>query len=491
MRKSIFLKYFTIVAAITSVCMILFSSILVINSRDQWIKQKNELLTRNIKTVSAVLSSPNNSIRYEQVQIIISILSESSDTTIFVFNPSGYCKTSTLSPIAPKFNAKLTDEMIENVGKANVSQVGTLDGLLSQRCYIVGTKVANENITQGYVFAAVPMSENEEYIFGVLGTIVWIALVVILISFVVTYIASLQMSKPLRRMAAVVKKIENSDFSSRVPVTTIDEIGLLAESLNKMIVSLSVSEASHREFISSVSHEFKTPLQTISGFIDGMLDGTIPADKQEKYLNIVSDETKRLSRLVNSLLQVSRLENEQTKPLVKETFNITEMIISVFLSFEQKIDEKSIEIIGLDTLAPTDVYAAKDLIYQVIYNLCENAIKFTQNGGKVSVTLEPNGQFVVFKIRNSGDGLTSEEMVKIFDRFYKTDRSRSEDKTGMGFGLHIVKTILSLHQGKIEVSSVQGEYTQFDAYLPDNEILAQIVPKKDKKEKKSKKQSKL
>ncbi len=483
MRKSIFLKYFTIVAAITSICVILFSSILVINSRDQWIKEKNALLTRNTKTVKSILSSPNNSIRHEQMQMVVSILSESSDSTILVFNQGGYCKVATDSALSPEFNASLSKELIESVNDSDFSQIGTLDGLLSERCYVVGTRAAFGNITQGYVFAAVPMSENEAYIASTLGSIFWSALVVILISFVVTYIASLQMSKPLRRMAKVVKKIENSDFSSRIPVTTSDEIGLLAEALNKMIVSLSILEESHRDFISSISHEFKTPLQTISGFIDGMLDGTIKQDERKKYLMIVSDEAKRLSRLVNSMLQISRLENEQTKPLTKTTFNITDMVISVFLSFEHKINEKNIEIIGLDTLGPTSLCASKDLIYQVIYNLCENAIKFTPQAGQISVEIGTKDQFVVFKIRNSGDGLSNEEMVKIFDRFYKTDRSRSKDKIGMGFGLHIVKMILSLHKGKIEVSSVMGEYTQFDVYIPETEILAQIVPTKNKKDK--------
>ena len=240
-----------------------------------------------------------------------------------------------------------------------------------------------------------------------------------------------------------------------------------------------------RDFISSVSHELKTPMTTISGFVDGILDGTIPPEQQGKYLRIVSDETKRLSRLVNSMLQLSRLESGTTK-VNKTTFNLSDMIISVFLSFEQRIEEKHLEISGLDMLKPLSLTADRDLIYQVIYNLTENAIKFTPEGGVITVTSKAEKQKVKFSIRNSGEGLRQQEMAKIFERFYKTDRSRSKDKTGMGFGLYIVKTILSLHNGKIAVSSVLGEYTQFDVTLPDREFVAELDTRDDDKRIKSK-----
>ena len=291
------------------------------------------------------------------------------------------------------------------------------------------------------------------------------------------------MTKPLRDMAQVVKKIESGDFSAKVPVKTRDEIGLLAEAINKMTVSVGALEEMRSSFISSVSHELKTPMQTISGFVDGILDGTIFVDgildgtiekqEQEKYLRIVSDETKRLARLVNSMLQLSRLQSEKMK-LNKTTFNFSDMVISVFLSFERQVEDKRIEIVGLDLLKPISITADRDLIYQVIYNLTENAIKFTPEGGEISVKCECEKQTVKFSIKNSGEGLSKCEMSKIFDRFYKTDRSRSKDKTGMGFGLYIVKTIVSLHGGKISVGSVLNEYTQFEVVLPDKEIVAEI-----------------
>ena len=173
------------------------------------------------------------------------------------------------------------------------------------------------------------------------------------------------------------------------------------------------------------------------------------------------------------MLQLSRLESE-TIQLNKSTFNLSDMIISIFLSFEHKINDKNIEITGLDKLKPISISADRDLIYQVVYNLVENAIKFTPQNGEISVFCNAEKQSVNFSIKNTGEGLQQREMAKIFEKFYKTDRSRSHDKTGMGFGLYIVKMIVGLHGGKITVQSVLGEYTQFDVILPDREVVAEF-----------------
>ena len=468
MRKSIFIRYFTTVAIIVFLSFTFFSGILIMNSQRQWVNDKNKLLSKNAEIAAKLISSDYTGQSYRTIGAISDII----DATIFTVDENGNCGFSA-GEDAPSYGSSVDKSILKKTFKGKYTETGKLSSLLKNKCFVVGVPIEQDGVTQGAVFAVVPMREADLYTLSTLKTVLLCAVVVMIIAFIATYFASAQMTKPVRDMAQVVKKIESGDFSAKVPVKTRDEIGLLAEAINKMTVSVGALEEMRSSFISSVSHELKTPMQTISGFVDGILDGTIEKQEQEKYLRIVSDETKRLARLVNSMLQLSRLQSEKMK-LNKTTFNFSDMVISVFLSFERQVEDKRIEIVGLDLLKPISITADRDLIYQVIYNLTENAIKFTPEGGEISVKCECEKQTVKFSIKNSGEGLSKCEMSKIFDRFYKTDRSRSKDKTGMGFGLYIVKTIVSLHGGKISVGSVLNEYTQFEVVLPDKEIVAEI-----------------
>ncbi len=476
MRKSIFAKYFTMVVAILSVSVIVFSTIVLFSTKKQWIDDKNTLLSKNVSAVSQLLSDPIYSFGQGQESVFstIEIVAEIIDSTIFVVDEQGQCYYSTgVENNAPQNGYIIDTAILTKATRGKYIESGTLKGALKERCFIVGYPVYINGVQNGVVFASAPLKQSDTCFFKVFKILLYAGTIVLFIALIITYLTSAQLTKPLRQMATVVKKIESGDFTAKINVFRKDEIGLLAEAINTMSTSIGALEGMRRSFISSVSHELKTPMTTISGFVDGILDGTIPPEESKKYLRIVSDETKRLSRLVNSMLQLSRLESEKMQ-LNKTTFNLSDMIISVFISFEQKISEKNLKIIGLDLLKPLSVTADRDLIYQVVYNLVENAIKFTPQDGEVSVECGIIKKMVGFTIKNSGEGLSANEMANIFERFYKTDRSRSKDKSGMGFGLHIVKTILNLHNGKITVGSVLGEYTQFDVTLPNEEIVAEI-----------------
>ena len=220
-----------------------------------------------------------------------------------------------------------------------------------------------------------------------------------------------------------------------------------------------------RSFIANVSHELKTPMTTIAGFIDGILDGTIPREQQEKYLNIVSSEVKRLSRLVKSMLDLSRIDSGEMK-IHPTNFDLTATLFTTLFTFEQSIEEKQLEVKGLENAGPQNVYGDQDLLHQVIYNLVENAVKFTNQGGYIKLQISDGIDRTSVVIENSGPGISPEELPMIFDRFYKTDKSRSRDKNGMGLGLYIVRTIIKLHGGDITVSSVMDEYCRFEFYIP-------------------------
>ena len=208
-------------------------------------------------------------------------------------------------------------------------------------------------------------------------------------------------------------------------------------------------------------------MTTISGFIDGIIDGTIPPEKEQYYLGIVSTEVKRLSRLVKTMLDLSRIDSGKMV-LRRARFDISNTIFVALLSFESKIDEKKIEIRGLEDSQPIFVDGDPDMIHQVLYNLLENAVKFTNVNGYIEIHAVEDPERVTVSIRNSGPGISPDDVKMIFDRFYKTDKSRSQDKNGMGLGLYIVKTMVQLHGGEIHVESVENEYTLFEFWIPNH-----------------------
>ena len=218
-----------------------------------------------------------------------------------------------------------------------------------------------------------------------------------------------------------------------------------------------------RGFISNVSHEFKTPMTTIGGFVDGMIDGTIPLDQRDKYLKIIAEETKRLSRMVNRMLDAAKIQSGELI-LSPAPFDFTEMTAQILLSFEQKIEKKKLDV-QCDLEERLTVMGDRDHLYRAVYNLTDNAVKFIEDGGTLKLKVHQEGQLCVFAISNTGIGISAEDLPHVFDRFYKTDRSRSMDKTGAGLGLYIVKNIINLHGGEISVRSGGGE-TEFEFTLP-------------------------
>ena len=266
-------------------------------------------------------------------------------------------------------------------------------------------------------------------------------------------------------MAAATRRFAKGDFRARVKVKGKDEVAELGEALNSMAVSLSSVEMMRRSFIANVSHELRTPMTSIAGFLDGMLDGTIPEEKQAYYMKIVSDEVKRLSRLVQSMLNLSRIDSGELK-MNTVRLDLTEVMCKVLVASEQRIDQKNLHITGIDQCERLEIQGDYDLINQVLYNLLDNAIKFTNEGGYIDIRLQKEKDRAVFIIRNTGAGIPAEEMPQIFERFYKSDRSRGLDKNGIGLGLYIVQTVVSLHGGQVSVRSVEGEFTEFRFWIP-------------------------
>jgi signal transduction histidine kinase len=316
-----------------------------------------------------------------------------------------------------------------------------------------------------YVFATSPPAQVKELMATVSKIYFLLAILPIVIMFFAIYAMTYRLTKPLKSMSEAAKAMAKGDFSKRIPVTSDDEIGELAVSFNMMTNSLAQLEGMRRSFVGNVSHELKTPMTTIGGFIDGILDGTIPPERQSYYLDIVAKEVKRLSRLVEGMLSMSRLESGQDT-LNPQTFDFSQLLCTIVIGLEQRIEQRKLEIIGLDSIKSVNITADKDLIHQAVYNLVDNAIKFTNKNGKIEFTLSDLGENIVFRITNTGNGIREKELPLVFERFYKGDKSRSDVKDSTGIGLYIVKTIVSSHKGNISVTSKENEFTSFEINLP-------------------------
>lgn len=285
---------------------------------------------------------------------------------------------------------------------------------------------------------------------GVTGTIVFIWI----------YFVSKQMTKPLKQMNTVAKQIASGQFDKRIEVKGQDEIAELGLSFNHMASELNRIEEIRRKFIANVSHDLRSPLTSIQGFITALLDGTIPQDNQEKYLKIVLGESQRMITMTNTILELTKMEEGAT-PIQKVPFNICTMIRGILVTFEPIAKEKDIKVeVSLQDSEPY-VVADIDMIARVIQNLLDNAFKFVNEKGIIKVTATLKNNKMLIAIGNSGEPITETEQKDIWNRFYKGDSSRGKYKKGLGLGLVIVKEIIKLHDETIGVSSEEGDLVTF------------------------------
>lgn len=348
------------------------------------------------------------------------------------------------------------------------SELGTL-GVLDGNSYTVGAQCLDSN---GDVSALLFVAAYNETISSVMHTMSNTAILVMLITLVaalvLSYYISRRMTRPLKTMANAAREFASGNFAVRVPEdSNCDEIDELASAFNNMANDLAQLEELTRGFIGNVSHEFKTPMTTIGGFVDGMIDGTIPVEQRDKYLRTISEEVKRLSRMVTRMLDAAKIQSGELI-LSPAPFDFSEMASQILFSFEQKIEQKQIEV-DADLEDRLWVMGDRDHVFRAVYNLVDNAVKFTAESGRLTLRAKAHGTMCEFSITNTGTGISPEDIPHIFDRFYKADRSRSLDKTGAGLGLYIVKNIINLHGGDISVRSDGGE-TEFSFTLP-------LVPK--------------
>lgn len=477
MQKTLFKKYLRITSLVILVSFLILSMVVLIFVSDYWKSDRRNLLSKSADSVAQIAASSVVTVKRNEytvdagrMQAFIMAFATNINSDIFVTDREG-------NPVLVAYGSgghliggtkQVGGDIMKKVLSARYNAEGTLGGLYDRPYYIVGVPIAvggPQGTVIGAVFAAYNVESLNVFRMDLLKLIVIAAVLAFAVSFCIIWLFTYRQVRPLRGMASAARSFGEGNFTVRVPVTSMDEIGQLAVAFNNMADSLSSVEGARRNFIANVSHEFKTPMTTIAGFIDGILDGTIPPEKQRHYLDIVSQEVKRLSRLVRTMLDLSRIDNGELK-LRPARFDLTGVVLSALLSLEKPIEDKKIEVRGLENTDSLFVNGDPDMIHQVVYNLLDNAAKFTNEGGYIALKLEEKSDRVTVMVENSGPGIAPDELPMVFDRFYKTDKSRSHDKNGMGLGLYIVKTIIRLHGGDITAESVQNEFCRFTFWLP-------------------------
>ncbi len=482
LKKSLFNRYFAICSVVILATLALMGGLTIGFSASYFSETSREALRKNAEQAAQITIMGMS--EYDYMKIPVStvqsgyrIISSTTESDIFLVDLNGKTLICSEGENCSHRTYSISENIMEDVLAGEYDGTGTLDGIYETSHYTVGIPIKHGEITIAVLFASTEATDMWFFIMDLMDIIFLCALIATAVSSVAIYFVTNSMTKPLREMAAAAKSFSTGDFTVRVPAEGEDEIAQLARSFNHMADSMADLESVRRSFIANVSHELKTPMMTIGGFIDGILDGTVSPEKHKQYLLIVSEEVKRLSRMVKSMLSIARIEAGDMK-LNPTDFDINELVCRTVFSFEQKIEEKKLEIMGLES-DEVFVNADNDLIHQVVYNLIDNAVKFVNNEGCISFSYAAKDGKVFVSVRNTGTGIAQQELPRLFDRFYKTDKSRSLDKTGVGLGLYIVQTIVNQHKGDLLVKSVEGEYTEFTFSVPATD--PKIIKEKNKR----------
>lgn len=459
--KSIFSRYFAICSAVILISFCCLGTVLLLVSSRYFLDEKKSLMQKNatalaLYTKDKMTQSPDEWL--SDVKGELKVYSISSNADYILCSEDGYVVAYTGMEIP-----KISSEELPAFTDKGTYVYGTLAGVFTEASHIMGVRFS-ANGPDYVMLAYSTKSAQDNYTRNIMQIFLFSMVLVLIVVLLLVYFATMRLVAPIKEVAEISKKIGEGDFSVTLPEYNTKEFEQLSIAFNEMAANLKSYDTMRNSFLANVSHELRTPMTSIGGFVDGMLDGTITKDQQRYYMRIISREVKRLKRLVMSMLNLAKIEAGELEPN-KSTFSVLSPILDTLLTFEPKINEKKIDIRGLD-VERVNIYADIDLIHQVLYNLIENAIKFVDEGGYIEFSFIENDVDTAISIRNSGEGLEEDELPLVFDRFYKTDKSRGLYAQGLGLGLNIARSIVEIHGGNIMVRSLKGEYTEFTFTIP-------------------------
>ncbi len=395
----------------------------------------------------------NNLINREIFKLNVEAYGEDSSSIIFIIDNSGEIMLVSLPQLRHLEGERIEPQLVESLREGKEIKIeGNLGNLLNETFLILGYPIKYNGRIIGSVILNTPLPELQRLSWEVYSLFLKAVGISAVIAVIFIYLMSRRISHPLRDIGRVARQIAGGNFKARVRTISNDEIGELGRTFNYMAEALNNLEQVRKNFIANVSHELRTPLTSVAGFVEGMMDGTIPADKQQHYLSIVKQEVVRLTKLVNDILDLAKVESGEAA-INPRVFNISELIKKSTVKFENQVSSKNINLkIGLED-EDQPVLADPDAIERVITNLLDNAVKFTPEGGIINITAYRKDQSVYIRVEDNGEGIDKDDLPYIWERFFKTDKSRSKDKTGTGLGLAIVKNIVQRHNQNIWVES--------------------------------------
>jgi len=456
--KTIYWQNFLLTAGVVLLTLLLLGASFFALSYNYALGERSDEMKSNAEVVSRMVASYVIDGSLSGMQELASFAGSVTDEDFLICNLSGNVLLTSDASLANRV-LTLPKEVTEGVleGKSRFQRT-TLGNIYEEKRFAVGVPIVSLGQTVGLVLAVTEAAALTAMWRGFVGMFFMTAVTVLLLSFVVSAWVSMRQSRPIREMAEATRRFADGNFDVRMhEYEDSSEINELAVSFNNMADSLQETERQRREFIAHISQELKTPMTTIAGYTDGILDGTIPPEQEKQYLHIISDESRRLSRLVRRMLEVSQIQSREV--MRKAPFDVCESMRRVLISLEKKITDRGLDVEADIPDGSVTVLGDNDLITQVIYNLLENATKFARPGSTLYLGLATSNGKALISVRNDGDTIPAEEIPLLFERFHKSDKSRSEDKDGVGLGLYIVRMILEQHKEHIAVSSEDGVTT--------------------------------
>ncbi|MCR5108643.1 MAG: cell wall metabolism sensor histidine kinase WalK [Lachnospiraceae bacterium] len=465
MRKPL---YFKLILAYLVFFLFGFLTIAIIGSRlilNDLIKDKANTLYREANLISTRYSDNiyRENLSTNDVNDQLEVIDTFTSSIIWIVNKEGQLIFNSREE-ENKNTSEISDFDPTDTGNRNY-MTGNFYGCFDEEVLSVFSPINSGYVVMGYVIIHTPMSEIISRRDDILS-VFYISLgIIFVLSLIILFVFMFIVYRPIKKISIATQEYAVGNLDYKLEIKSHDEIGQLADSLNYMADRLSQTEEDQKKFIANVSHDFRSPLTSIRGYLEAMVDGTIPPELHEKYIKIVLNETERLTKLTNSLLTLNTLSDRGILLDVSD-FDINKVIKHTAETFEGVCKEKKIRFKLV--LTGTKMYVSADMgkIQQVLYNLIDNAIKFSSQDSTIKVETTERNETVFVSVKDNGAGIPKEKIKYIFDRFYKSDPSRGKDKKGTGLGLSIVKEIINAHNENINVISTEGAGSEFIFTLP-------------------------
>lgn len=428
---------------------------------EQLKREKADALYREATLIANTYASDlyNSETSLDTVKKQLDALDTYLSATIWIINPSGRMVLNSSAPLDVE-NEIVIEDFDPTITAGSYYTAGTFFDTFSEPMLSVFAPIASSYKVKGYVVIHTPMKAIQASCDSLLNISYILLVILFLLSLIILIFFTEMVYMPLRKITEATEQYASGNMHYEFQVDSEDEIGYLAATLTYMASEIARSEDDQKKFVANVSHDFRSPLTSVKGYLEAMLDGTIPPEMYEKYLNIVLNETERLTKLTNSLLTLNNL-NTKGILLNREDFDINQIIRSTAASFEGTCRQKAIRIELVLTGEAMYVNADMEKIQQVIYNLTDNAIKFSHNGSVIQIETNEKNNKVHVSVKDSGIGIPKDDLKLVWDRFYKSDASRGKDKKGTGLGLSITKEIIHAHGEHINVISTEGVGSEF------------------------------